>query len=214
MTPEEVQACFSSEAGQYHFARWERPLVPVVFGVDDPTLKVIKGAIEAVARLAGLGTAETDPEMGANLMFFFLADWSELKDVSDIEQLAPELATALPRLQKQGADQYRLFRFERDGTIRAAFVFIRMSAALAEQSAPSLALSQAVRVILLWGTQAFRASSPLGRLAGSDEDVMRPEIAALIRAAYEPVLPGSADDPNHALRLFARFTQKLAQQGG
>ena len=34
---------------------------------------------------------------------------------------------------------------------------------------------------------------------------MRPEIAGLIRAAYEPVLPDVAKDKSHALRLAARM---------
>jgi hypothetical protein len=35
--------------------------------------------------------------------------------------------------------------------------------------------------------------------------MLRPEIGALIRAAYDPVLPPAADDPSHALRLDARM---------
>ncbi len=35
--------------------------------------------------------------------------------------------------------------------------------------------------------------------------MLRPEIGALIRAAYDPALPDFADDPSHALRLFARM---------
>jgi hypothetical protein len=34
---------------------------------------------------------------------------------------------------------------------------------------------------------------------------LRPEIAAVIRAAYDPVLPVAATDPSHALRLAARM---------
>lgn len=213
MTPEEVRAHFSTAAGDYQFARWLRPIVPVVFGVDDATLPVIKGAIEAVARLAKHEIAETDPDMGANLMVFFVADWSELSDVPDLAHLVPELAALVPKLQEQDADQYRMFRFENDGAIRAAFVFLRLSDAMAAVPAQSLALAQAVRIILLWGTSAFADVSPLGRVSGTVDDVMRPEIAALIRAAYDPVLPGASRDPDHAMRLFARYTQKIAEQG-
>ena len=47
MPPNQVQALFTRKDGTYLFARWGRPIVPVVFGVDDATLSVVKGAIEA-----------------------------------------------------------------------------------------------------------------------------------------------------------------------
>lgn len=205
MTPEEVQAHFTSTEGDFHFARWVRPIVPVVFGVDDATLEVVKGAIEAVTQLAGHEITETDAEMGANLMVFFVADWAELTGVPDLEHLVPELADLVPKLEQQEAHQYRMFRFEADGSIRAAFVFLRMSGAMAEFPAHSLALAQAVQIILLWSPGAFAKASPLARLTGTQEDVMRPEIAALIRAAYDPLLPAASGDASHALRLFARM---------
>jgi len=34
--------------------------------------------------------------------------------------------------------------------------------------------------------------------------VLRPEIAAVIRAAYDPVLPAMSQDASHGLRLAAR----------
>lgn len=203
MTPEDVQALFCGEAGEFRFARWGRAIVPIVFGVDDATLSVVKGAIEAVVALAGHELSETDPEMGANLMVFFLRDWSELTGVPDIDHLIPEMAELLPRLEAQNANQYRLFRFEGDGSIRAAFVFLRMDEALAGLPAETLALSQMVQVMLLWGSGAFAEMSPLARVAGAE--VLRPEIAVLIRAAYDPVLPGAATDKSFAHRLFARL---------
>ena len=71
---EEVAAKFTRGDGSYLCARWGRPIVPVVFGVDDATLAVFKGAIEAVVALAGHRMAETDWELGANLMVFFCRD--------------------------------------------------------------------------------------------------------------------------------------------
>ena len=214
VTPERLQAHFSRADGTFYFARWTRAIAPVVFGVNDETLPVIKGAIEAVARLAGHDIVETDPEMGANLMMFFVADWSELTGVPDLEHLVPELADIVPKLGKQKAHQYRIFRFEPDGSIRAAFVFLRMSGAMAEMSAHSLALSQAVQVILSWGQGAFAETSPLGRDTQSGEDVLRPEIAALVRAGYDPILPASSADASFGLRLFARHQQIMADPGG
>ena len=44
MTTEEIAALFAGGDGGYRFARWRRPLVPVVFGVEDATLATLKTA--------------------------------------------------------------------------------------------------------------------------------------------------------------------------
>lgn len=202
MTPDQVLSLFTRADGSFLCARWGRPVVPVVFGCDDATLAVVKGAIEAVVALAGHRMAETDPELGANLMIFFFRDWAELPEVPHLDRLVPDLGPLCARLAAEGANQYRLFRFDATGAIRAAFVFLRMDDALAETPAEVLALVQAVQVILLWSDGAFRDLPPLIRAEG--RVVLRPEIAGLIRAAYDPVLPAVARDPSHALRLAAR----------
>lgn len=207
MTPAEVEALFTRSSGEYLFSRWGRPIVPVVFGVDDATLSVVKGAIEAVVTLAGHKMAETDAELGANLMVFFFRDWRELTEVPDLDRLVPDLGPLVDRLEAAGANQYRVFRFDPSGAIRAAFAFVRMDAHLEAEAAETLALSQAVQVILLWSEAAFAKSSPLAR--AKDVVVLRPEIAGMIRAGYDPVLPPVANDPSHALRLAARMGRVL-----
>jgi hypothetical protein len=203
MEPEDVEALFTRGDGAYLFARWERPIVPVVFGLAEENLPVFKGAIEAVVTLAGHEMAEADPELGANLMLFAFRDWAELLAVPDLDRMVPELSGLVRRLEAAEANQYRVFRFEANGAIKAAFVFLRIDAALAGIDAGTLALAQAVQVILLWSDRAFREASPLARLG--DEVVLRPEIAAVIRSGYDPVLPVMARDPAHALRLAARI---------
>lgn len=202
MAPEEIEALFTRSDGSYLFARWGRPIVPVVFGVEDASLAVFKGAFEAVVTLAGHRMAETDPELGANLMVFAFRDWAELLELRDLDRLVPELAALVARLQAAGANQYRVFRFDREGAIKAAFVFLRMDAALAGMAAETLALAQAVQVILLWSDRAFGGSSPLARVG--ERVILRPEIGAVIRAGYDPVMPAVARDASHALRLAAR----------
>ena len=91
MAPEEVEALFTRSSGEYLFARWGRPIAPVVFGVEEATLQVVKGALEAVVALAGHQLAETDPELGSNLMVFFFREWKELTEVPHMEQLVPDL---------------------------------------------------------------------------------------------------------------------------
>ena len=203
MTPEQVQVLFTRKDGSYLFARWGRPIVPVVFGVDDATLSVFKGAIEAVAVLAGQEIAETDAELGANLMVFVFRDWAELPQVPKLDQLIPDLGPLCDRLTGLDANQYRAFRFDDQGRIKAAFVFLRMGPALADLPAETLALNEAVQVILLWGEAAFAGTSPLGQVGGAV--VLRPEIADVIRAGYDKMMPAVASDPSHAYRLAARL---------
>jgi hypothetical protein len=176
--------------------------VPVVFGVDDATLAVVKGAVEAVVTLAGHKMAETDPELGANLMLFFFRDWAELPLVPNLDRLVPELGPLVARLQAAGANQYRIFRFDADGAIKAAFVFLRMDDHLAALPAEDLALAQAAQVICLWSDRAFAEASPLGQVEG--RVILRPDVAGVIRAGYDRMLPAVARDPSHAYRLAAR----------
>ena len=204
MTPEDVTAHFTRANGDFTFARWGRPIVPVVFGVEDATLEVVKGAIEAVVTLAGHKMAETDPELGANLMVFFFRDWDELLEVPKLGEMIPGLEPLVARLKEAGATQYRAFRFDDQNAIQACFTFVCMQGAMVDQPAETLALSQAVQAILLWGEGAFSTKSPLALLPDG-QTILRPEIAALIAAAYDPMLPMAADDASHALRIFARM---------
>lgn len=203
MTPDQVEALFTRSDKSYLFARWGRPIAPIAFGVEDQTISVLKGAIEAVCALAGHEMAETDPELGSNLMMFFCRDWDELPGVPDLDRLVPDLGPLVGRLKEADANQYRIFRFDEAGAIKACFIFLRMDEQLSNVPAETLALSQIVQSIVLWSDTAFQETSPLA-VAG-ETTVLRPDIAQVIRAGYDPVLPGVAEDPSHALRLFARM---------
>ena len=194
MTPDQIEPYFTRPDGSYLCARWGRPIVPVIFGVEEETLQVLKGAIEGVVGMSGHKMAETDPELGANLMVFFCRDWDELLGVPDLDKLLLELNSLVPRLTAQAANQYRIFRFDADGAIKACFVFLRIDKSLADMPAQTLCLSQAVQTIVLWSEAAFAQRSPLATLPGG-KTVLRPEIADLVRAAYDPVLPAAAADP-------------------
>ncbi|MBT8153028.1 hypothetical protein KMP13_03805 [Epibacterium ulvae] len=204
-TPEQIERLFTRTDGSYAFARWGRPIAPIVFGVEDATLITVKSAVEAVATLAGHQMAETDPELGANLMVFFFRDWTELLAVPDLDRMIPDLATLVGKLSNAQASQYRAFRFDDQGAIQAAFVFLCMDRDLVKIPAETLALTQAVQTIVLWGDQAFAETSPLAVLPDTGATILRPEIAGVIAAAYDRMMPPSADDASHALRLFARL---------
>jgi hypothetical protein len=208
VTPEETKGLFTRSDGSYLFARWGRPIVPVVFGVEEGTLGILKGVLEAIVALAGHRMAETDPELGANLMIFFLREWRELLDVPDLDRLVPELGDLVPRLEAGEANQYRVFRFDPRGGIRACIAFVRMDSQLASVPAEDLALNQAVQTILLWSDRAFTDRSALVRVEGGVA-LLSPEVAGVIRAAYDPALPVASRDASHAIRLAARLPRAV-----
>jgi hypothetical protein len=203
MTTDDIKALFTRGDGSFLCARWGRPIVPVLFGVDDATLGTVKGAFQAVCHLAGHPMAETDPDLGANLMVFFARSWDDIAAVPNLDRLIPDLPVLLIRLRAAEANQYRVFRFDPSGAIRAAFVLLVMDHHLTSVPAEILALSQAVQTIVLWSDKAFTSAAPLVKAGG--QLMLRPEIGAVIRAVYDPVLPAVATDPSHALRLLARM---------
>ncbi|SHG87584.1 hypothetical protein SAMN05444003_1348 [Cognatiyoonia sediminum] len=203
LSQEDIEKYFTRKDGTYLCARWGRPIAPVIFGVDEASLEVFKAALEAVVVLADHKMAETDPELGSNLMIFFCKDWDELAAVPHLDKLVPDLQILVKRLIKSDANQYRIFRFEEDGAIKAAFVFLRLDEHMANATADTIALSQATQTILLWSDTAFMDASPLGIV--EDKAVLKPEIADIIRTAYDPTLPAVAQDKSHALRMAARL---------
>lgn len=138
----EIEPLFTRADGAYLCARWGRPIVPVVFGVEDATISLLKGAFEAVCVLAGHTMTETDPELGANVMMLFCREWDDLSAVPDLDRLVPELADLVVRLIRADANQYRIFRFDDQGAIQACFIFLRMDEQLSEVPADTLALSK------------------------------------------------------------------------
>jgi hypothetical protein len=204
LTASEIERMFSRTDGSYVFARWSRPICPVVFGVQDETLVIMKSAIEAVCIAVGHRTDELDPELGSNLMMFFFSDWEELRAVPDLDQMIPQLENVCGPPCCRAGQSISRFRFDDQGAIQACFVFLRVDEALQQLGADSLALSQAVQAMFLWSQEAFKNRSPLAVL-DNGTTVMRPEIAALLRAGYDPVMPACAKDASHALRLAARI---------
>lgn len=190
MDTDRIAALFTRKDGTFLCARWGRPVAPVVFGLAEESLDIFRGAIRAGFAHAGHPVVETDPEMGSNLMLFFMRDWQELDGVPDLDRLTGQPGLS-QRLQAAGADQYRIFRFDADGGIRACLNFLRMSGALAEAHPAELAEALTMR----------------SALSFADDVVPSEDIARLIQAAYDPVLPVAAVDPSHALRLSARMAQ-------
>ncbi|MEX0350449.1 MAG: hypothetical protein AB3N15_13585 [Paracoccaceae bacterium] len=203
MTPEQVTQYFLREDGEFVFARWGRPIAPVVFGAKDEALPLVKGAFEAVTELAGHKMADTDPEIGSNCMLFFFSDWDELLDVPDLDKAIPNLADLVERTKAAQANQYRLFRFDENEGIKSVFIFMKMDGDVSGVPAETMLLGQAVQSILLWKNNAFDQESAFDEVDG--KAVLRRDIGELIRAAYDPVLPSMTRDSSHALRIHARM---------
>ncbi len=207
MSPEQIESLFTGADGRYFFARWGRAVAPVVFGVDDATLEVISAAMHRATALAGAEMAETDPELGANLMLFFFREWDEVKEVPKLGEMIPDPGALVERLKAADAQQYRSFRFDEAGAIKACFSFVRMGGALGEVAADALAMGEALGALLAWAKAPPLARDARGQVGP------RPEIARLIAAAYDPTMPDSARDASHALRLWARMEAADGQAG-
>lgn len=186
MTADEIARLFTRD-GAYLCARWGRPVAPVMFGLADETLAVFRAATGAVLRDAGVEMAETDPETAANLIAFFVRDWDELRALRNLDRLTG-IAGLPGRLAAGRANRYRLFRFDGDGAIRACITFVRLADTPWGTHPGPLAEALAVNALLTFARETV-PSAPL---------------AAVIRAAYDPVLPARATDASHALRLAAR----------
>jgi hypothetical protein len=202
MDAAEIEALFTKAPGDYHFARLGRPIAPVVFGVGDATLGIIRDAIMVVTATAGQAVAETDPEIGPDFMVIFCRYWDELSGVPHLDRRIAGLGPLVARLAAEGANRYRTLLFDARGAICSGFRFLRRDAALASESAEALALNVRTWAMLLWSDAAFLARSPLARSEG--QVALAPEFGALLRAAYDPALPAVVRDPSHALRLAAR----------
>lgn len=200
MTPQDVETLLTGPEG-FRFARWTKPLAPVVFGTDDATLDIVKPAIIEAASLADLSVTEVDPELGANFMVFFLRDWSELAEATDLANLIPGLPDLTTRLQTANATRYRRLIPAADGTLSLAITFLRPE--LIDLPARDLTLDLTVRSLLLWSDRAFQTEQTLATIAPG-QILIAPRLAALIRAAYDPMLPATSDDPSLAYRLAAR----------
>ncbi len=208
MSPEQVENMFTTD-GKYNFARWGRPIAPVVFGTEGESLDAIKDAFQNVAFLADMQLADVDPEFGSNFLVFFCAEWDEIAAVKDLHHLIPNLEEVLAQLSQKNANQYRKFMFDDDGAIKLCVLFLRYDDEMASVSVQTLATVQMVHSILFWSRAAFMLKSPVGFIEENNMAIVRPIIAAMIRAAYDKTMPSVATDTSHALRMSARINQLM-----
>ncbi|MCP5087100.1 MAG: hypothetical protein GY952_09900 [Rhodobacteraceae bacterium] len=195
---------FTQQDGSYRFARWGRSIVPVVFGVDDDSLTHLKDAIAQTVAITGGRLEETDPELGANFMWFFCQEWVELEAVPNLDKLFPDFAGVMAGLKAKGVNQYRSFAFDADGAIKMGIVLLRMDKVLSKMPIQTLATSETFQSLLVWAEGAFASDAPIAVIKENGICIVKPEYAAVVRAAYDPALPAVAQDASHALRVASR----------
>jgi hypothetical protein len=168
LTRMDITALFTRADGQFLFARWGRPIAPVVFGVFGGGCHrpILKGAIEAVVALAGHAMAETDPELGANLMVFFIRDWSELSDTPGLDRLLPDLPDLVARLEEATPTSTAPSASTPTARSRRPSSSCGWTRICPRIPAETIALSQVVQTILLWSDTAFLGTSPLAVVRG------------------------------------------------
>jgi len=88
--------------------------------------------------------------------------------------------------------------------------FIKVAGETAEMSIQTLATGETYQCLAMFSPDAFLTESPIAVLAENGLCIPKPSYAALIRAAYDPILPEAAKDASHALRLSARANMLLA----
>ena len=204
LSEDEIKDLFTQADGTYQFARWSRPIAPVVFGVNDEILKGLRAAIEATVGITGQKLVDVDPDLGTNFMWIFVREWDELMSLPDIDKLIPDIQGKLVEIKKSNGNSYRYLTFAPDGGIMFACVIIRPTGDYANQSVATIGSAETVLTLATFGPKAFAKESPLAIVPDNNVIIVKPKYAAAIRAAYDETMPVRSDDASHALRIKAR----------
>jgi len=194
---------------RFKFARWGVPISPVVIGLDDKGTQLFTEAIEAVADLAGVQVEDIDPEMGANMMVYIMADWAHASRAPNLPKFLPDLPALVERLTEANANRYRVFAFDDQGAIRASITLLRYDEQMQAAPVDYIALSEAVLAIMVYDEAGIADDRPVVMAKFEDDDdaraIVEPWHGMLIHAAYDPALPAGSKDPALAMRLAARI---------
>ena len=122
--------------------------------------------------LADHRMAETDPELGANLMVFFLRELAELTATPNLDRLIPDLPETVARLEDARANQYRgLSLRTRAGRSRQPSSSCAWMPRWRRRPPRPSRSARSCRRSLLWSDTAFLGASRLAGLqAGGPRD--------------------------------------------
>jgi hypothetical protein len=201
MTPAEVAAFFTHRDGGYRFARWVRPIVPFVAGGGADFAAVIRRGLSEVASISGHPADPDGAPVDMTWAVLCVERWRDLPALPGAEAVIPGLVALVSRLEAQDATQFRSFRHDAGGGIVGVTSVLRLPRLLDRFPAEVVGVRQAVLAHLTWSIPKLMSWNMMD--AGHR---LRPEMVALLRAAYAPGLPVAADDARHAGRLAAEMS--------
>lgn len=199
---ESVEGAPEDPAQRFRFARWGRPLAPVVLGLDEESAEAARAAVVEAAEAAGVGAVDEDPDLEANFLICVCEKWSQLKSISGLDRLIPDLERLLTLLSAVGANQYRIFRVAPEEGISFAVTLVRFDESVAGLSAQAIGATQAAHGLLMWSDEAFAEDAPVA-INRSGRGVIKTFHAKLLKAAYGEDAPSTSEDPNLADQLAA-----------
>ncbi|MCX7644165.1 MAG: hypothetical protein N2Z62_02570 [Rhodobacteraceae bacterium] len=201
MTPAEVAAFFTHGDGSYRFARWVRPIVPFVVGGGEGFAACIRHGLAEVAAISGHPAEPEGAPVDLTWAVLGVERWRDLPALPGAEAAIPGLAALATRLEAQDATQFRSFRRAAAGGIAGVTTVLRLPRLLERFPAEVVGVRQAVLAHLTWSVPKLTSWNMM-----DEAHRLRPEMVALLRAAYAPGLPAAADDAGHAACLAAAMS--------
>ena len=147
--------------------------------------------VGGLARIPGMSVFNQQEFYAAAADYYARAPWKWMVNAHLIEfHYSADPKPALVAIMGNARQEFGLTRYADIHQVENMMA-ARMSGPLGQLHPAVLAETLAMRALLSFAVEITPS----------------PDLAALIRAAYDPVLPDAARDPSHALRLVARMAQ-------
>ncbi len=195
------------------FARWARPIAPRVYGVESQGADTLMTGFRRAAEAANAPYAVEDEKFGANVLVFVCSEWLELKATPKLEQLVPQLDHLIGHLRISDESTWRMVGFDETGAIDFAVVLIRVDDVIGGLSGETVALEQAVRIMLHWSDDAFASEKPL-KVTESGRASLKPFTEAVLASAYDEGSPIASDDDALIEAIARGVAKRMASSGG
>jgi hypothetical protein len=193
VTPDEIAAYFTKPNGEFLFRRWASPIVPHAFGPTAPESEVLYQAFDTISALSGHPVVRAPDGVGMNLTFFFINEASDMMKLPGAEGFLGMLAMLVKQLMSGKSALRRNFTTDdKTGAISQMTMIARTSGWLRHHPPESLALRLAVLTHLTWALRRDQKAPPL--LVADAPGGVHPNVAAILRVAYDPSLPDASTD--------------------
>ncbi|MCI4663541.1 MAG: hypothetical protein MRY74_02350 [Neomegalonema sp.] len=183
-------------APQFRLARWSRPILPALYGVDPGSADAAYAAIAEACAVAGasISDPQADEAGEPNLLIYVCKEWDELRAAPGLAGLEPELDAVIAGLAASDANQHRFFKLSRSEGIVLAVALLRLDGRMTAVSAQAAILGQAARGLALWSDAALASENPIA-LRRSGKAALKGWFARLLAAIYAPGAPVFSEDP-------------------